>query len=45
MLTGDKFETAENIARACKLIKPDFEVFRLKTKSDVAKYCSNEFVQ
>ena len=32
MLTGDKFETAENIARSCSLIKPEFSVFRLKTK-------------
>ena len=45
MLTGDKFETAENVARSCKLIKPEFEVYRLKDKADVAKYCSNEFVQ
>ena len=44
MLTGDKFETAEHIARSCLLIKPEFEVFRLKNKQDVAKYCSNEFV-
>ena len=44
MLTGDKFETAENIARSCSLIKPNFEVFRLKTKQDVAKYCSDEFI-
>ena len=44
MLTGDKFETAENIARSCQLIKPEFEVYRLKDKKDVAKYCSNEFV-
>lgn len=44
MLTGDKLETAENIARSCQLIKPHFQVYRLKTKQDVAKYCSNEFV-
>ena len=44
MLTGDKLETAENIARSCKLIKPGFVVYRLKDKKDVAKYCSNEFV-
>ena len=43
MLTGDKFETAENIARSCQLIKSEFEVFRLKDRSDVAKYCSNAF--
>ena len=44
MLTGDKFETAENIGLSCELIKDDFEVFRLKNKQDVAMYCSNEFV-
>lgn len=43
MLTGDKFETAENIARSCQLIKPEFEVFRLKTRKDVRKYCSDAF--
>ena len=45
MLTGDKLETAENIARSCQLIKSDFEVFRLKDVKDVRKYCSNEFVE
>ena len=45
MLTGDKFETAENIAKSCKLIKPEFEIFRLKNKADVVKYCSNKFVE
>ena len=44
MLTGDKFETAENIARSCQLIKPEFEVYRLKKPKDVKKYCSSEFV-
>ena len=28
MLTGDKMETAENIAKSCKLIKDDFELYR-----------------
>ena len=45
MLTGDKFETAENIAKSCKLIQPDFEIYRLKDKKDVNLYCSDEFVQ
>lgn len=44
MLTGDKFETAENIAKSCKLIQPDFEIYRLKDKKDVNLYCSDEFV-
>lgn len=30
MLTGDKMETAENIAKSCKLIQDDFELFRYK---------------
>ena len=28
MLTGDKLETAENIARSCRLIELDTKVFR-----------------
>jgi magnesium-transporting ATPase (P-type) len=28
MLTGDKMETAENIAKSCKLIQPDFQILR-----------------
>jgi magnesium-transporting ATPase (P-type) len=31
MLTGDKLETAENIARSCKLILNDFECFCLNS--------------
>ena len=30
MLTADKLETAENIARSCKLIAPDMKVFYLR---------------
>jgi magnesium-transporting ATPase (P-type) len=28
MLTGDKMETAENIAKSCNLIQPNFQVLR-----------------
>ncbi len=28
MLTGDKMETAENIARSCKLIQPQFKAIK-----------------
>jgi phospholipid-transporting ATPase len=28
MLTGDKMETAENIAKSCNLIQPHFEILR-----------------
>jgi magnesium-transporting ATPase (P-type) len=31
MLTGDKFETAENIGYACKLLDEEFHVFKLET--------------
>ena len=33
MLTGDKLETAENIARSCRLIAPDMQVFYLRDDS------------
>jgi magnesium-transporting ATPase (P-type) len=33
MLTGDKLETAENIARSCQLIDPDMKVFYLRDDS------------
>jgi phospholipid-transporting ATPase len=34
MLTGDKLETAENIARSCRLIQGDMTVLRLATKDE-----------
>ena len=45
MLTGDQFNTAENIARSCKLIKPDFEIFKLRTPTQVADFCSKAFIE
>lgn len=35
MLTGDKQETAVNIAYACKLLEPDDKLFILNTQSKV----------
>jgi len=37
MLTGDKLETAENIAKSCNLIQPDFQILRCseRTKEEV----------
>lgn len=32
MLTGDKMETAENIAKSCNLIQPHFEILRYENK-------------
>jgi magnesium-transporting ATPase (P-type) len=40
MLTGDKFETAENIGLSCKLIDSDFHVFKMKEADDVVIVCS-----
>lgn len=34
MLTGDKLETAENIAKSCKLILNDFECLTLCSKDE-----------
>jgi len=31
MLTGDKLQTAENIAKSCRLINPDMKINRLAT--------------
>ena len=33
MLTGDKMETAENIAKSCKLIQPNFRVLKYTLKN------------
>lgn len=35
MLTGDKMETAENIAKSCKLIQPGFEILRFKLDNKI----------
>ena len=43
MLTGDKFETAENVGLSCRLIGPDFHTFRIKTAQDVERICSAAF--
>ena len=40
MLTGDKFETAENIALSCNLMQPDFYVYKLQSKNDIANFCA-----
>ena len=49
MLTGDKFETAENIAASCRLIDPDqpnVEVIRLHNKAEVeALYKQEAFTE
>ena len=42
MLTGDKLETAENIAESCKLIKQGMDVVRLACLADVKKFCTQD---
>lgn len=37
MLTGDKRETAVNIAYACKLLEPEDRIFTLKSQSRVSR--------
>ena len=39
MLTGDKLETAENIARSCNLVEPTMEILYMReyTLEDVKK--------
>ena len=37
MLTGDKLETAENIAKSCKLIDQNSQIFRLSMKSNITQ--------
>jgi magnesium-transporting ATPase (P-type) len=34
MLTGDKLETAENIARSCNLVEPKMEIFYIKEENE-----------
>ena len=46
MLTGDKLETAENIAQSCRLITKDFEtIYRLKDEKSVAEFSTAENIQ
>jgi len=45
MLTGDKFETAKNIAASCKMLQKDDAILELRNKVDVAKICSGKGVE
>ena len=40
MLTGDKFETAENIGFSCHLIGEDFTLYKMQGPEDVERICS-----
>jgi len=45
MLTGDKLETAENIAEATKLLNPrKMTILKLASSEDVDQFCSDEAV-
>ena len=40
MLTGDKLETAENIAFSCQLFTQDMMIYRLSSAEDVKNICN-----
>jgi magnesium-transporting ATPase (P-type) len=42
MLTGDKFETAENIGFSCSLLKEDFHLFKIDTFEAIVEICSEK---
>lgn len=44
MLTGDKLETAENIARSCTLIQPHFATIKLK-QNDSVEACKDQLIE
>ena len=43
MMTGDKFETAENVAISCQLINPLNSLLRLKTANDFERMPTDIF--
>jgi len=45
MLTGDKFETAENIGMSCRLISNEFIIYKCQVVADVYEVCSDQNLQ
>jgi magnesium-transporting ATPase (P-type) len=45
MLTGDKLETAENIAFSCNLINENFEIYKIQTFRDCDRFCCQQAVR
>lgn len=45
MLTGDKLETAENIAKSCKLIQPKFATIRLLVNANSNQRKSKRYME
>jgi phospholipid-transporting ATPase len=45
MLTGDKLETAENIAYSCSLLQKDMEIYRISSFDDTYRVCTEKFVK
>ena len=46
MLTGDKLETAENIAESCNLIQPKtMLVHRMSNEDEVRTFCSPAMIK
>jgi magnesium-transporting ATPase (P-type) len=44
MLTGDKFETAENIGYSCNLFTKDMDIIRCRNAEDIKKYFNPQSV-
>lgn len=42
VLTGDKLETAESIGYSCKLLTPDMDIIKCRSKEDVDKNFNKE---
>lgn len=42
VLTGDKLETAESIGYSCKLLTPEMDVIKCRSKEDVDKNFNKE---
>ena len=45
MLTGDKLETAENIAFSCQLFTQEMMIYRLSSVEDVKKICTESMAK
>lgn len=45
MLTGDKFETAENVGLSCRLIDEHFVLFKIRNFDDLESVCSQKTLE
>jgi phospholipid-transporting ATPase len=45
MLTGDKLETAENIAESCRLLIPSMRIHKISNDDELELFCSDEMIE